>query len=72
MYFTTAKFNSVCAETGAAIRKGQTMLYDNVNRKCYTTTSTKATNERECISTAQVVAAQENAYFDNFCMANNI
>lgn len=72
MYTTTAKFNSVCAETGQRIKKGETMFYDKTNQKCYSLNSNKAKNESECISTAQTIEAQENAYFDDFCMRNNI
>ncbi len=72
MYTTTAKFNSVCAETGKKIRKGDSMLYDKTTRKCYTTDSNAAKNESERQSLMSYVDAQENAYFDNFCRANNI
>ncbi len=72
MYFTTAKFNSVCSETGVKIRKGETMLYDKVTRKCYSINSLKAKNERENISTGQMIEANETTFFDNFCVSNNI
>lgn len=72
MYFTTAKFNSRCSETGTPIRKGQPMLYDNMSRKCYSVNSIMAKNERERISTSQMVEAEQEAYFDNFCQQNNI
>jgi len=67
MYITTAKFTSRCAKTGKTIKRGERMYYDKNTRQCYTIDSqTQQTPE------AAMVQANENAYFDNFCMANNI
>lgn len=69
----TAKFNSKCAETGKALRKGDTIVYDPETRKAYHLDSRMAKAEAAMQSNdAQYVAAQENAYFDNFCQANGI
>jgi hypothetical protein len=67
MYLTTAKFNSICASTGEKIRKGEQMYYDASKRKCYTLKS-----QIEADSIANMVQANEDAYFDSFCQANNI
>lgn len=74
----TAKFNSKCAETGENIRKGQEMIYDYATKKCYSLNSQTALTYGAALdlsysnSDASYVAAQENAYFDNFCQNNNI
>ena len=72
----TAKFNSKCAETGAMIRKGEEMIYDYSTKKCYCKSSTiykrYEDEEHEARNTRGYIEAQENAYFDNFCYANNI
>jgi hypothetical protein len=70
-----AIWNSKCAETGTRILKGEEMIYNYDTKKCYSLTSTTATTfERaaENNSTADHVAAQENAYFDNFVQSNNL
>jgi len=74
----TAKFNSKCAETGVNIRKGQEMIYDYSAKKCYSLNSNTALKYGQALdlsysnSDASYVAAQEDAYFDNFCQLNNI
>ena len=69
----TAKFNSICAETGTKIKKGESMYYDYLTKKCYCLDSNTALNigygEDRCMSISD---AQEMAYFDNFCQRNNI
>jgi len=72
-----AKFNSKCSETGKRIKKGEPMIYDYEKRLCYSMDSNKAktyqqeqVKEQETKSTADMVAAQENAYFDNFYRQN--
>jgi len=72
MKIINAKFNSTCAETGCKIRKGERIVYDPVNKKAYgigTKTAVDFINQQ---STQDMVEAQENAYFDNFCLNNNI
>lgn len=69
----TAKFNSTCAETGKPIKKGQSCLYDPTDRKVYSLDSQMAKAEKEHNShDGQLVQAQEDAYFDNFCQSNGI
>jgi len=69
----TAKFNSICAETGAKIKKGESMYYDYSTKKCYCLDSNTALNigygEDRGMSISD---AQEMAYFDNFCQRNNL
>ena len=45
-YFTTARFNSVCPETGKAIRKGDDIAYFPYNRKAYHVDSRSAEQVR--------------------------
>ena len=63
-----AKYNSVCASTGVRIRKGDEMFYDSNTRKCYSLASQKDVMPDD----GAMVQANEEAYFDNFCYANNI
>lgn len=72
MNFINAKFKSKCAETGRAIEKGENCLYDRVNKKVYCISSKKFLAEQETKNTSSFTTSQENAYFDNFCLANNI
>ena len=72
MNFINAKFRSKCAETGAAIAKGENCLYDRVNKKVYRRSSKKYQEQQETKNTSSFIEAQGNAYFDNFCLANNI
>lgn len=72
-----ARFNSKCAGTGKAIRKGTSMLYDTVSKKCYHKDS-KAYDEHENGTSksfdpaAGMIQANEDAYFDNWAQANGI
>ena len=68
----TAKFNSKCAETGKTIRKGEEMYYDYSSKKCYHLTSMAAQSQNTDTGLANMIQAQEDAYFDNFCYNNNI
>ena len=72
----TAKFNSTCSETGKPLKKGSTIYFDTSTRKAYHYESQTAKNYRENGTgrtiEADLSTAQENAYFDNFCHANNI
>jgi len=66
----TAKFASTCTETGARIKKGDSMIYDYSARKCYSMQSPTAQKfdseeANEARSTAAYVNAQEEAYCDN-------
>jgi hypothetical protein len=72
MNFINAKFKSKCAETGRAIEKRENCLYDRVNKKVYCRSSKKFLAEQETENTSSFIESQENTYFDNFCLANNI
>ena len=72
MNFINAKSTSKCAETGATIAKGESCLYDRVNKKVYCRSSEKYLQEEETAKTSSFIESQENAYFDNFCQTNNI
>jgi hypothetical protein len=65
----TAKFNSKCNETGKPIKKGEYMFYDYISRKAYHITTNKIT---EANHDYNMCNANEEAYFDNFCLSNNI
>jgi hypothetical protein len=65
----TAKFNSKCNETGKPIKKGEEMFYDYTNRKAYHITTNKIKDIDEAYNMCN---ANEEAYFDNFCLSNNI
>lgn len=67
--FMNSKFASVCAESGAKIKKGDAIYYDG---KAYSSSSKKYQNAKENEQTSNYVQAQEDAYFDNFCYSNNI
>lgn len=69
----TAKFNSKCAETGSAIKKGDTMFYDYSARKCYSMNSNTARAQeakdaegQDARNVSSFIQAQEEAYFDRF------
>jgi hypothetical protein len=68
----TAKFNSQCSETGVKIKKGDSMFYDYSTKQCFAVTSPKAKSMEESNDDGNLVQAQEDAYFDNFCSNNNI
>ena len=69
----TAKFNSVCAESGAKIKKGEQCIYDPYLKKVYALTSLKAISFLNSEDPALgAIQANEEAYFDNFCQRNNI
>ncbi len=74
----TAKFKSKCAQTGRTIDKGEEMIYDYKNKKCYSFYSlvwssyVKENGEPLMTDDAKLVQAQEEAYYDNFCKNNNI
>jgi len=68
MRFITAKFNSQCHETGAKIKKGDTILYDPNLKKAYCKASKKYTEANE----PENIQDPGEQYFDNFCQRNNI
>lgn len=64
-----SKFASNCAETGTKIKKGDPIYYDG---KAYSSYSNKFKDLKDLDQLAEYIQAQENAYFDNFCLKNNI
>ncbi len=72
--FITAKFSSICCETGRTIKKGERCFWDATHKTVFSSTSERyiTNDEREARSTADCVQANEDAFFDNFCMNNNI
>ncbi len=70
--FLKSKFKGVCNETGKPIAKGDVILFDTVTHNVYCSDSTKYKSEWECKQTAAYIQAQEDAYFDNFCIRNGI
>lgn len=68
-----AKFAGQCAETGIKIKKGERMVYDTDLKKCYAIASQTAINHINGKDEAgNMVQANEDAYFDNFCQSNNL
>lgn len=74
MNLITAKFKSVCAETGRTIKKGEEIVYDYSAKKCYSFYSQVYHNFKkpDFGQAAKLVQANEDAFYDNFCQANNI
>lgn len=70
--FIFSKFKSRCNETGATINKGELIYYSKGERKAYCERSDRFKEEQACKHTADMIRANENAYFDNFCRDNNI
>lgn len=68
----TAKFTSTCAETGKRISKGEEMIYNYSTKKCYCRSSNVFANFGVDTNTRDMVQANEDSYFDNFCYNNNI
>ena len=64
-----SKFASNCAESGAKIKKGESIYFDG---KAYSSSSKTYQNAKENEQTSSYVQAQEEAYFNNFCYSNNI
>lgn len=64
-----SKFSSACAETGAKIKKGDSIYYDG---KAYGKNSNVYKLNNKVSDDFLHVESQENAYFDNFCLRNNI
>ena len=67
--FIKAKYNGKCAETGRTIYKYELIYFDG---RSYCQESTKYKESKEAMETLGHVEANENAYFDNFCLSNNI
>jgi len=71
MYYIDAKFKSVCSETGRPIKKGERCLYSKEDKKIFCSQSKAYTDHSESKNLHNFIDDQENAFFDNFCAANN-
>jgi hypothetical protein len=67
--FIESKFKGICFETSKPIKKGQLIYFDG---KAYSEASKVYKENKESIETLAHILANENAYFDNFCLKNNI
>jgi hypothetical protein len=67
--FIQSKFQGICAETSKAIKKGEFIYFDG---KAYSEASKVYKESKEAEQTFGHILANENAYFDNFCLRNNI
>lgn len=67
--FMISKFASTCKETSAKIKKGDSIYFDG---NAYSSNSNKYKELKELDQLAGYIQAQENAYFDTFCLKNNI
>jgi len=66
--FLTARFKSKCADTGKTINKGDRFYFEG---KAYSKDSKYYKIADKPLDLGHV-EANENAYFDNFCIQNNI
>jgi hypothetical protein len=67
--FITARFKSQCAEMGKTINKGESIYYDG---KAYCMDSKAYKDRKDANQTFAYIKANEDAYYDNFCIQNNI
>jgi len=67
--FIKSKFQGICAETSKTIKKGDPIYFDG---KAYSEASKVYKENKEAAETLAHILANENAYFDNFCLRNNI
>jgi len=63
-----AKFNSKCAATGQTIKKGELIKFDPLTRKAYK----EGHEPKQHDQAAEMIQANEEVYFDNWCRENNI
>ena len=70
--FMNAKFASKCNETENVINKGDEIFYVPSTKKAYDSSSNRFNSEGETLDTGNMIQANENAYFDDFCQNNNI
>lgn len=67
--FMYSKFASNCKETNSKIKKGDPIYFDG---NPYSSNSNKYKENKELEQLSRYIQDQENAYFDNFCLKNNI
>lgn len=61
--FMLTRFSTTCAETGKRIPKGDYIFLDVERKKAYCLNSNRYKTEKENISVADYIAAQECAYY---------
>ena len=66
-----AKFDSKCGQTGNQIKKGDHIYYVP-GRAAFCSESKVYQDQKEQEQTAAHVQANEDAFFDNFSLRNNI
>jgi len=64
-----SKFASTCKETSTKIKKGDPIYFDG---HAYSSNSNKYKENKELEQLAGYIQSEENEYFDNFCLKNNI
>lgn len=66
----TAKFNSICSDTGLKLERGTTIFYDTEIKKAYHLSSLFAQKkydaESERLSVMSYIQAQEEAMFEKY------
>ena len=67
--FITSRFKSACAETGKTIQPGENIYFDG---KAYSNESKTYKDRKQAGQIFAHITANENAYFDNFCLINKI
>ena len=67
--FITSRFKSACAETGKEIKQGDQIYFDG---KAYSNESKTYKDRKQAGQIFAHITANENAYFDNFCLINKI
>jgi hypothetical protein len=65
----TAKFSSKCHASGKRLKKGDTIVYDVSSKLVYHPNHSPS---QMVTDDGRYIREQEEAYFDNFCQANNI
>ena len=70
--FMNAKFSGKCFETSKAIKKNESIFFDSNIRKAFCSESLRYKKELECNCTSDIIQANEDQFFDNFCQQNNI
>jgi hypothetical protein len=67
--FIQSKFQGICFETSKTIKKGEIIYFDG---KAYSEALKVYKENKEAAETLAHIVANENAYFDSFCLINNI
>mgnify|MGYP000940780020 CR=1 FL=1 len=67
-----AKYPGRCGLTGKPIRKGEEMYYNTRTRQVYTIEAWDDRMKDQPDPAAAMIQAEQDAYFDTWCQANNI